>query len=404
MSLIPHTLAKSDPIVRDGRTDPVTGFPFTPGQRIVICPICQTPHSVESWESIGNHCSTLGCLGGGEIAQVLGATATRRSLAPFIGLGLFAIIVLLAMLITRGFGLLSQGSSSLPPQAAILPSASALSDTPAPSAISDSIQKDQSARETAFALEKKEFEISQTQVAQRQKELYLKATQTAVAAQATAQAKVFPTTAPTAPSPSVLFLEEFEGNQLDSSVWGVDSVGGFMQVGNGIVQMASSSTRYPYLYTRGDAFPNEGNFTANIHLRYDRVDVCGVGVMMTSSLVPGGLTREETSRRQRAAEENGVAIGIWQDIKQGMLIWFRSGSERIDLPISGPDTHWHELRVLYSNKRYQIFLDERRVHTSSQIPHRPRSLWMGNPVNLGKGFDCPWDTLQVDSIRVESIP
>jgi hypothetical protein len=47
--------------------DPVTGAHFEPGDRIVQCPRCGTPHLTASWKYNDCRCSTFGCNGRGDI-------------------------------------------------------------------------------------------------------------------------------------------------------------------------------------------------------------------------------------------------------------------------------------------------------------------------------------------------
>lgn len=86
-----------------------------------------------------------------------------------------------------------------------------------------------------------------------------------------------------------------------------------------------------------------------------------------------------------------------------MQIWFRSGTERREVNLGGPDTNFHNLTVNYSENRYKVYLDDYLTLTSASTPYRPSTIWMGNPVDLGAGFPCPWDTLEVDQIQVERI-
>jgi hypothetical protein len=206
----------------------------------------------------------------------------------------------------------------------------------------------------------------------------------------------------TAPEPVAVFVEGFDGGALDAAKWVAENTDGEVAVQDGILRLASSASRFPYVHARGSIFPSEGTFRLTCRVRYAKVDVCGVGVLMTSALIPGGLSQEETADWQREAEQNGVAAGIWQDTTGGMQIWFRSGADRADVPISGPDTAWHQLMIEYSDDRYRIYLDGDLAYSSQKTPHRATSVWIGHPSDLGS--PCPWGTLEIDYVKVERLP
>lgn len=97
MPLRPRILTKDDPLVRGEAKDPFTGYPFLPGERVVLCPDCKTFHTVASWEANGNHCSIFGCAGQSEIGSGVVASATigtasaGRLDSRVLGLGLLLI-------------------------------------------------------------------------------------------------------------------------------------------------------------------------------------------------------------------------------------------------------------------------------------------------------------------------
>lgn len=65
MELRTYSVAKGSALCES--RDPITGDFFKPGDQIVLCPRCRTPHLVESWQYNRNRCSTLGCVGNGSV-------------------------------------------------------------------------------------------------------------------------------------------------------------------------------------------------------------------------------------------------------------------------------------------------------------------------------------------------
>ncbi len=211
-----------------------------------------------------------------------------------------------------------------------------------------------------------------------------------------------PTMTPTESGPIAVFADDFNGVSLNTSNWVLDQGTGSATVINGVLRMASSRSRYPYIYSQGNPFPANGDFQMRFRFRYSEVKLCGVGVIMTSYLVPPGLTQNEAANRQRTAEANGVQIGVWQDISNGLQLWFRSGADRADVPFPGPNSNWNEMTIKYLGGQYMLYLNGRLTYTSQKSTFRPRYIWIGHPADLGA--DCQWDTLEVDYIRVESLP
>jgi len=215
-------------------------------------------------------------------------------------------------------------------------------------------------------------------------------------------ATITPTTVPTVPRSNVIFVDNFNGSGLDTARWTLEQGIGNVVVRNGALRIASSRSQYPYIHSQDNYFPSTGNFQLTYRFRYSEVKDCGVGIIMTGYLVPAGLTQDEAARRQQTAEANGVQAGVWQDRQNGLQLWFRSGSDRVDVPFGGPDTNWHEMAIKYVGDQYMLYLDGRLAYTSRPTPYRPRYIWMGHPADLG--VDCQWDTLEVDYIKVENLP
>jgi hypothetical protein len=199
-----------------------------------------------------------------------------------------------------------------------------------------------------------------------------------------------------------VFADSFNSNFLDTTKWDADNTDNPFTVRNGTLQMGSSSSTYPYVRLKVNPFPSTGNFQLKYRLRYPQPNTCGVGVLMTSYIVPNGLSQNESGNLQKANEQNGVAAGIWQDNTTGMQIWFRSGADRKDITVSQPNTMWHEVKIEYIGDQYKIHLNSILIYTSLPTAYRPQSIWMGHPANLGS--KCSWSSLEVDYVTVESLP
>jgi hypothetical protein len=209
-------------------------------------------------------------------------------------------------------------------------------------------------------------------------------------------------TSPSAPEPSALFEDDFGGSSLNGTLWAVDRGDGVVAISGGILRMSSSGARFPYVYSRVDPFPAQGDFQMTVRLRYSNVRDCGVGIIMASYLVPAGLSQEEAASLQQEAESHGVQAGVWQDRASGLQLWFRSGADRKDVVFPGPNTGWIELAIRYSDGRYSMYLNGSHAYSSLETVYRPGYIWMGHPADLG--YNCQWDTLEIDYVRVEMLP
>jgi hypothetical protein len=219
-----------------------------------------------------------------------------------------------------------------------------------------------------------------------------------------------PTATPTKPpteaappaQPVAVFGDGFQGSTVDSSRWSVDPGAGEVIVKDGAVRMRSDGRRFPYIYSRANPFPAQDGFEMTARFHYVWVKDCGVGVIMSSVLVPAGLSQDEAAALQQEAETNGVQAGVWQDRANGLQLWFRSGADRQDIRLGGPNDDWNEMTIRYSEGRYTLLFNGSPVYTSQSTPHRPQYIWMGHPADLGG--NCWWSTLEVDEIRVSRLP
>jgi len=367
MSLHVKTIDKKDPLITGGAIDPFDGFPFHPGDRVVMCDVCKTAHRVSSWQANGNHCTTLGCPGAGEalLPVTLSITADRPSFAPLIVIGtivLCAVNALLAGIIAFQF----------------LP-------RPTASSVNDAI----SAQETVAAMS-----VSQTSVAAstQQRLVALSATQTAVAR---------PTATLQPTRITVVIEDDFNGFSLDSSTWVRDNDIGnnSATIESGFLRLVSNSTHYPYIYNR---IPMRlaGDFRVTIRYRYNPyVPVgqgCGAGIMLTSGFVPVFRTGQEPNVQEPESEK--VSFFIWHEV-----VWydtFQYGRQKIAL--STPYDGWHQATIEYHTGRYYVYRDNSRIFVSNSNPTKPRYIAFGNPQIVGAS--CIWDAVEIDYLKVEALP
>jgi hypothetical protein len=214
----------------------------------------------------------------------------------------------------------------------------------------------------------------------------------------TSGAQAAPAPKPSKTEPAAVFRDDFTGRSLDGSKWSHDAGNGEIVMGDGVVRMRSSGRRYPYIYSRANPFASQGDFRMTARFRYVWVRDCGVGVIMTSCQIPPGVSQQEAEHIQQECEAQGVTAGAWQDRAAGLQLWFRSGDDRADIAIPGNSTQWNEMTIEYAGGKYTLLMNGSPAYTSSPTSHRPQTIWMGHPAELGG--DCWWDTLEVDYVEV----
>jgi hypothetical protein len=221
-----------------------------------------------------------------------------------------------------------------------------------------------------------------------------------------------PTLVPVRPSPTatlasshasatgrVLFMDDFSSG-LDPAKWERENLAGTgIEVSHGVLQLSSSVSHFPYIYTRTNPFPATGDLRVTIRFRYPRSGVCGAPIAMASFFLPSGLSQDETNRLAIAAEANGVSIWLWRESAN-----YRSGPQRPDFRLSSPNTNWTAATIEYVRSRYTLSINGVRFFESNPTGARPQILWVGQPIELGAGVECPWDTIEVNLVRVEAIP
>lgn len=211
-----------------------------------------------------------------------------------------------------------------------------------------------------------------------------------------------PTLTPTSvppPSPLLTFEETFSSPNLDVSKWVMNKpLNTTASVGNGSLRLSSSETGYPYLYTRADPFPAAGDFRATIHFRYLSIGTCGVPMAMASFILPAGVSQADSNRESIAGEANGVSIWFWHDV-----FYYRAGQDHLDIPLSWDFIASHEAVTEYISGRYIVYADGTKIFESAPTMVRPRVIWLGHNVDLGQGYACPWDSLEVSLVRVEAL-
>jgi hypothetical protein len=207
-----------------------------------------------------------------------------------------------------------------------------------------------------------------------------------------------PTAIPTSIAyPSIVFEDDFSGAALDTSKWSLDNfTNNFVSVGGGVLRFSSSSDRSPYIYSRTNPFPTTGDFRFTIRYRYSRIDVCGAYISLTSAFLPPFLQGQEPSGMPNEGTYK-VRFFIWHEV-----MWYETQSGRQNALLPRSDTSPHETTIIYQNNQYRVSQDGTPIFTSDTTFGRLRYIAFGNAAIQAN--TCSWDSLEIDSVRVERLP
>jgi len=181
------------------------------------------------------------------------------------------------------------------------------------------------------------------------------------------------------------FGEEFESPSLSESLWEVSGPPPGLE--NGLIYLKSNLSVFPYIYTKANPFPAQGNFFLEVSFRYRGISERGVGFVVDNVIPQVG-----------SGGDQNAFLYFWQDSRLPLSIFFMG--TRV-YAAEGSDLSSHILRLQYDGK-YNIFVDDKLVYTSPAIDERPSTVWFGNPSQLGS--DSEWTSFELDYIRIKSMP
>lgn len=211
-----------------------------------------------------------------------------------------------------------------------------------------------------------------------------------------------PPTSTPIPSPQIVFKEEFSQTNPVNTNWNVTANAGSVRVSGDALALSSRGDSYPFLTTRANPFPINGDFRATFRFAYPKTATCGVGIVMTSYALPGGMSSARAASFQENSERNGMAAGVF-DYADGLHVIYRAGNDRRDFRYPKPDRFQHQLDFMYQAGRYSIDFDGAQIYRSAPTTARANFIWMGHPAVLDNGAACEWDSLEIDFIQIEQL-
>lgn len=182
------------------------------------------------------------------------------------------------------------------------------------------------------------------------------------------------------------FHDDFNGTELDPSVWSADmGSGGQIVVANGVVTLSCTGSTFPVVTTQNDPFP-PGDFRLRVGMQYLGNGNCGDGFGAMDNFW-------ENYHGQNVCRP----FLLWQD---GAGLYVYTGSAGATGLAPPPETGYHIFEWVYMGGVYDFFMDG-VLRASGGCAPKATSIFFGHPHPIG----CVpwWSSFAIDFIDVSSI-
>jgi hypothetical protein len=214
-------------------------------------------------------------------------------------------------------------------------------------------------------------------------------------------------------SSNVLFEDQFDGTQIDTSKWlvtentdrsGYPAWGGKVIVSGGYLALSSNGSTFPWVRTINNPFPAAGDFAVEINLTYKIIGDSGNGIRIYSNQQTANNYDSCNNLFTLWAHDEGETTGVI------IIELFNKLVYRDYYPGFKPASPPHMYRFEYSGGNYTVYVDNKAVATGASTV-RPTAIGVGHPpIN-----DLPyspqttqtwaywgWSSFNLDSIKVMS--
>lgn len=196
-------------------------------------------------------------------------------------------------------------------------------------------------------------------------------------------------------SPTQVFRDDFDGTSLDPDVWQIFTNSGTVSVDSGWVTLSrpDAGNAFPYVHTKYNLIPPNGNFAVRIGLQYLSVTVHGDGFSIDDRLPangsPGSWAWQPT------------VYTLWQDSELGYVLFDYTGNTRYHT--TAPNLNYHDVEFRWLDNTDEYYIDGQLANrvTRGSTVSRPVDLWFGNPV-IPEG-SARWTSFRIDYIEVDSL-
>ena len=195
---------------------------------------------------------------------------------------------------------------------------------------------------------------------------------------------------------------------IDTSIWNVDDPNNNIVLSNGIILSSENSQFFPFLSSKVNIFPVNGDFYIKIKYQYLETTYFGVGFGFGNIIPTYGLTNYPFK------DSDFIKFQVWQSLNDKSLIDTRlcnsadvCNENRTNVRLSLPDTNEHTLVIKNINGVTNVYYDDILTSSSPIINTnwRPTVFWIGNLIKLSTNND--WTDIKIFYIEtgnIENIP
>ena len=184
------------------------------------------------------------------------------------------------------------------------------------------------------------------------------------------------------PAAAQVFRDDFNGAELDTTVWSIDPGDGQVTVADGFVTLSCPGNVFPVVTTRNDPFPS-GDFRIQIGMQYVAQNFCGDGF--------GAMDNFWEDYYGTACRP----FLLWQD---GGGLYVYTGSTGNTLLTSPPELGYHIYEWRYINGQYEFSMDGVVRATGGCAP-RATQIFFGHPHPISC---APWTSFAIDFIEISA--
>lgn len=190
-------------------------------------------------------------------------------------------------------------------------------------------------------------------------------------------------------SDTLVFEDNFDGPEVDPSVWGIELNGGDVHIEGGWMHLdtAGDQVVFPFVYTLENQFP-EGSFRYEVRMAYDSATNYGVGNVCSDSLVCG--------RPYEFMDQ--FCFVIWQDWAHHFVYDY---ANQVYYAPAAFDYSPHTYSFQVDGGWCQAYMDGDLLG-SAFANRRPEYVMFGNNYDPQSHPEA-WSSIRVDYVRIWTI-
>lgn len=193
----------------------------------------------------------------------------------------------------------------------------------------------------------------------------------------------------------LFFSEDFNGTSLNSNIWEGFNNGGQININSGFIELSSTpGNNFPYIRSKIDPFPNEGDFILEFRVQFPSITAWGVGFLAGTESPSNGIKYDDLIPSR--------IFTYHTDDFHSQYFWFRFFQENIFNSLAPVDHNFHKISMEFRQGKYKYFFDDKEIiERSSNI--RPHAIFFGSPHNQKQlNETTPWTSIKIDYIKIIS--